>query len=326
MVKTEYWKMNDSVFMKVSEDGIFKDTKSIPLAEVSKDVLDKFDEINGNYYSVIEGDIQAEAMEEESAANKHDAYVKDLKAESNVASTPDAVGSVLPDRLDADDEKSINDEIESVSSDEINSFVNENASKEPIEVEPIPPSDNSVSTFVGTLDQGSLSVDANVKSESLISSNSFQNDVSNGNVDSYVASVTKSDEVVVSNGTDKITANDDGVSIESTSVKVETTGKGYDFVQAPSHYNGHKIITKGEQEFEYETIEFIEAWLRRHSWMPEEAKYSAGNGLKYYDRVGNKPEDGKTREEKAAEDFEKISWYCLRAAKALRGKLYKKEK
>lgn len=100
---------------------------------------------------------------------------------------------------------------------------------------------------------------------------------------------------------------------------VSEKSKGYDFVEQPDHYNGHTIIVKGGDEFGYETIEFIEAWLRRHAWMPEEAKYAFGNAIKYLDRIGNKPEEGKTREEKAAEDSAKIGWYINRATKALKG-------
>ena len=132
------------------------------------------------------------------------------------------------------------------------------------------------------------------------------------------------DKLVVSDNTD-LPIEQQVVVDEELNSKVSLTKekKPYDFVQKPDHYNGHIVKVKGGSEFEYETIEFIESWLRRHDWMPIEAKYSAGNAVKYMDRVGNKPEDGKTREEKAAEDFEKISWYCLRAAKALRGELYK---
>lgn len=105
----------------------------------------------------------------------------------------------------------------------------------------------------------------------------------------------------------------------------EKSTEKYDFVEQPSHYNGHTITVKGGDEFNYETIEFIESWLRRHAWMPEEAKYAFGNALKYFDRIGDKPEEGKTREEKAIEDSEKLCWYVNRATKALKGhsELYK---
>ena len=109
---------------------------------------------------------------------------------------------------------------------------------------------------------------------------------------------------------------------EIESVKRNSNKKStekYDFVESPNHYNGHTIIVKGGDEFGYETIEFIESWLRRHAWMPEEAKYAFGNALKYLDRIGDKPEEGKTREEKAAEDSAKIGWFINRATKALKG-------
>ena len=263
MIKTEYWKMGDSVFIKTQEDGIFKDSKSIPLNEVPKDIIDKFNNNNETYYFTIDGDIQSE-IEAEEVLKPKKASGEPLKNES--IGTTDPFDTTKPVVL---------------------------------------PDTQKVESYVNNLDKDKLDTDELTRnSEGLISSK---------NVDqidpSDISMVSTSD---VNNYVEHI-----------STPKTETDS--YDFVQKPIHYNGHKIITKSEQEFEYETIELIEAWLRRHEWMPIEAKYSAGNAIKYLDRVGNKPEDGKSREEKAAEDFEKISWYALRAAKALRGKLYKKE-
>lgn len=256
MIKTEYWKMKDSVFIKVSEDGIFKDSKSIPIEEVSNDILGKFEKMGGDYFFESEGDLELEAERNEMEA------------------IPYSKSKIIDSTDDQVFEKS-----------------NQDSGSDKKDIE----------STAETLNPEHVGME-NVKSNGPISSDLFQDCVISGSKHNCIGNITNT---------------------ESVNTNQNNNTKEYDFVQAPSHYNGHTIITKGEKEFEYETIEFIESWLRRHSWMPEEAKYAAGNGLKYYDRVGNKPEDGKTREEKAAEDFEKISWYALRAAKALRGKLYR---
>ena len=90
----------------------------------------------------------------------------------------------------------------------------------------------------------------------------------------------------------------------------------YDFVNHPSHYNGHEIKTK-DGTFKYETIELIEALVDRKAFPPD-VSHSYGDMIKYTDRVGEKPEEGKSVAVKAAEDFEKIAWYANRAAKLLR--------
>ena len=300
MTKTEYWKMNDSVFIKVSEDGIFKDTKSIPLDEVSKEILSKFEKEGADYFFEDDGNLQAEADTEQLEMSEPIISKVTYDSPTETLSAKDGSTGVDLDK--------INKDVESVSKEDIENFATSSISKEDTVLDRVLPSgsnveEENIANFVENLRPEHLGQES-IKSETLISNGSFQDEIGSGNIDNYVSSITSNSE-------------------STPTVSKEPTD--YDFVQAPNHYNGHIIITKGEQEFEYETIEFIEAWLRRHSWMPEEAKYAAGNGLKYYDRVGNKPEGGKSREEKAAEDFEKISWYALRAAKALRGKLYKKD-
>ena len=95
--------------------------------------------------------------------------------------------------------------------------------------------------------------------------------------------------------------------------------KDYDWTQHPTHYNGHVVDTP-TQSFEYETIDFIESSIKR--WVslgiPPEVAYSAGNAIKYLDRLGGKPEGGKTFEEKAAEELEKAAWYCTRGSEKMR--------
>lgn len=91
--------------------------------------------------------------------------------------------------------------------------------------------------------------------------------------------------------------------------------KNYDFVEHPAHYNGHTIITK-DGSFEYETINYLEALVRRleSSLYPDESG-SVYCAAKYLDRIGGgKPDGDKTTREKIAEDLRKISWYCNHAS------------
>lgn len=100
---------------------------------------------------------------------------------------------------------------------------------------------------------------------------------------------------------------------------LKNDAKNYDWTQHPTHYNGHVVDTP-TQSFNYETIDFIESSIKR--WVslgiPPEVAYSAGNALKYLDRLGGKPEEGKTFEEKAAEELEKAAWYCTRGSEKMR--------
>lgn len=100
---------------------------------------------------------------------------------------------------------------------------------------------------------------------------------------------------------------------------LKTDTKEYDWTQRPPHYNGHVVDTP-TQSFEYETIDLIESSIKR--WVslgiPPEVAYSAGNAIKYLDRLGGKPEGGKTFEEKAAEELEKAAWYCTRGSEKMR--------
>jgi hypothetical protein len=92
----------------------------------------------------------------------------------------------------------------------------------------------------------------------------------------------------------------------NTTKNSKTTEK-YDFVNAPKHYNGHKIRTK-EGEFTYETIQYLESLVRRL----EKDLYADESGsvycaAKYMDRIGGgKPDGDKTVREKIAEDCRKI--------------------
>ena len=104
--------------------------------------------------------------------------------------------------------------------------------------------------------------------------------------------------------------------LDSFELEKTKLDKQYDFVNHPSHYNGHEIKTK-DGDFKYETIELIEALVNRKAFPPD-VSHSYGDMIKYMDRVGEKPEEGKSVNVKAAEDFEKIAWYANRAAKLLR--------
>lgn len=93
------------------------------------------------------------------------------------------------------------------------------------------------------------------------------------------------------------------------------TKKEYDFVEHPAHYNGHTIITK-DGSFEYETINYLEALVRRlDKYIYPDESGSVYCAAKYLDRIGGgKPDGDKTPREKIAEDLRKISWYCTHAA------------
>lgn len=118
--------------------------------------------------------------------------------------------------------------------------------------------------------------------------------------------------------TELLVNSNDGTEIVSNDSTVGSKEKQYDFVNHPSHYNGHEIKTK-DGNFKYETIELIEALVNRKAFPPD-VSHSYGDMIKYMDRVGEKPEEGKSAMVKAAEDFEKIAWYARRAAQLLREK------
>lgn len=88
----------------------------------------------------------------------------------------------------------------------------------------------------------------------------------------------------------------------------------YDFVEKPSHYNGHSVETK-EGKFTYETIDLINSEIDRLSkhGVPAKVCFQIGQAIKYLNRLGEKPEAGKTTSEKTLEDLEKANWYLKEA-------------
>lgn len=91
------------------------------------------------------------------------------------------------------------------------------------------------------------------------------------------------------------------------------------WVDHPSHYNGHKIKTK-KGEFEYETIDYLDATARRLSelGLPPDVVYSICCCLKYIERCGAKPGDyGKDQKAKIKEDIQKGVFYLNHAADLL---------
>jgi len=96
--------------------------------------------------------------------------------------------------------------------------------------------------------------------------------------------------------------------------------KEYDFVEHPNHYNGHELPVKIKGTDEktigiYETIDLIESELnRRASILKPDEIHSLGDAIKYIDRMGEKPEDGKSIREKFKEDALKTAWYLTRLA------------
>lgn len=91
--------------------------------------------------------------------------------------------------------------------------------------------------------------------------------------------------------------------------------KQEDWVNHPSHYNGHKIKT-AKGEFEYETIDLITSEVNRlvSKGIPAESAYCIGNAIKYIERTGEKPGDyGKDQTAKSIEDLQKVVWYINKA-------------
>lgn len=94
-----------------------------------------------------------------------------------------------------------------------------------------------------------------------------------------------------------------------------------DWVNHPSHYNGHTIKT-AKGEFEYETIDLIGSVVNRlvKDGVPANAAYCIGNAIKYIDRLAEKPGDyGKDQKSKNSEECMKVSWYMNKAAELIGG-------
>ena len=98
--------------------------------------------------------------------------------------------------------------------------------------------------------------------------------------------------------------------------------ENYDFVNKPTHYNGHTLLAEtnhGKEIVVYETIDLIESELNRRKEVlnPDEI-HSFGDAIKYVDRMGEKPEEGKTVRQKMAEDALKTAWYFTRMAELIK--------
>ena len=91
--------------------------------------------------------------------------------------------------------------------------------------------------------------------------------------------------------------------------------KNYDFVKNPNHYNGHIVLGKKDKDSEkepfiMETIDYLDSRARRFEGVLNyDELHSYIDCGKYYDRAGDKPEEGKTVRGKLYEDIGKMIWY-----------------
>lgn len=105
--------------------------------------------------------------------------------------------------------------------------------------------------------------------------------------------------------------------ITSSETKSKLFDKKEEWINHPSHYNGHKMTT-AKGEVEYETIDLLTSVANRYvkDHIPADATYCVCNALKYIERCGEKAGDyGKDQKAKNIEDLNKAVWYLNKAIK-----------
>lgn len=259
MKRTEYYKMADSIFVKVKEDGIFLETHSIPIEEAEKWILERFEKENSAEFVIEDGDAINEAYEESNIVNNEpilDGSEEKPQVPSPEAATTEEVNTFIENNISNND--GLEKDIEHVTTDDLITADKSDYSAL------TKPSDEAINTFVVN----------NVLMKDNLEKDLGQESAKTNHKDDFLTAVNK-----------------------------------------PSHYQG--ILISGKKgSMEFEAIEIIDSVINMLNLNPA-ASHAIGDALKYILRCGKKESDNNTTTDllnKAKQDLLKSRWYLQRAA------------